>query len=357
MFNSAYDGTPVLVTGHTGFKGSWLSLWLQKLGAEVTGYALPPPTRPNHATLLDQSFTSISGEITDFQQVLDHIARHKPTIVFHLAAQPLVPVSYKDPIGTFTTNVMGTVNLLEACYRTESVRAVVVITTDKVYANEEWVWGYRENDRLGGYDPYSASKACAELVVASYRSSFSELRGAPLVATARAGNVVGGGDWTKDRLIPDVMRAASKAKNIHLRGNPDGVRPWQHVLDPLAGYLTLGEHLLAGDPTAAIAWNFGPDPEVQWTVLEVMAELKKLWPEVEYDVSPKPRIHETERLILDSTQARIRLGWHPVWSIEQTLSKTVDWYRHYYGCGKALSREQIDQYVSDARRAGLTWAI
>jgi len=278
MFNNIYKNKKVLITGHTGFKGSWLALWLKELGAEVIGYALKPPTTPSHYELLTQQPTdnlniiSIEGDIRNYIKLNEIFQSYKPEIVFHLAAQPLVRYSYINPVETFETNVMGTINVFEACRNCESVRAIVNITSDKCYENKEWVWGYRESDPMGGYDPYSASKGCAELVTSAYRNSFFTpsypLTDSPprvLLASARAGNVIGGGDWADDRLIPDIMRATAKNESVIIR-NPKATRPWQHVLEPLSGYLLLGQKLLEGRKEFAGGWNFGPDDESNITV-------------------------------------------------------------------------------------------
>ncbi|MEA1938279.1 MAG: CDP-glucose 4,6-dehydratase, partial [Pseudomonadota bacterium] len=278
-----YDKRRVLVTGHTGFKGSWLALWLARMGANVTGLSLPPETTPNHWDLLKPDIADIRGDIRDSVAVANAVQTAGPEIVFHLAAQPLVRRSYRDPLETWATNVMGTANLLEACRKSDSVRAIVVITTDKCYENMEWIWGYRENDRLGGHDPYSASKAGVELVASSYRKSFFSGKNAPLLATARAGNVVGGGDWSEDRLIPDLVRAIWSKTPLVIR-SPYATRPWQHVLEPLSGYLMLGKKLLEGDRRFADAWNFGPDDTGNQTVETVLTRLRKNWLAVTWEI-------------------------------------------------------------------------
>ena len=279
LFNGIYNNKTVLVTGHTGFKGSWLCFWLIQMGAKVIGYSLEPPTSPNHFELLNLDMVSVIGDIRDSNRLNAVFAQYQPEIVFHLAAQPLVRLSYKEPVETFETNVIGTLKVFEACRNTKSVRAIVNITSDKCYENKEWVWGYRENDPMGGYDPYSASKGCAELVTSSYRNSFFNVNEYGkshnvLLASCRAGNVIGGGDWAKDRLMTDIMVAVSEGKKVVIR-NPRATMPWQHVLEPLSGYLMLGQKLLEGKKEFAQAWNFGPGEQGAITVKEVVENIKK----------------------------------------------------------------------------------
>lgn len=348
----------MLVTGHTGFKGSWLALWLEHLGARVTGYALAPATDPSHIGLLDLGLDSVLGDLRDVERLRRTVERAEPEVVFHLAAQPIVLDSYTDPVGTFETNVLGTAHLLEACRHVQSVRAVVVITTDKCYENREWLWGYRESDPLGGHDPYSASKACAELVTASYRRSFFQaLEGGARVASARAGNVIGGGDWSDHRLVPDVMRAASRGEAVTIR-NPRSSRPWQHVLEPLAGYLVLGGGLLEGCADCEGAWNFGPDLDANLTTGELFEVMQRSWPEIRCEVASVPDApHEAGLLMLDSTKARRALPWRPVWDLETTVAATVEWYREFYQHGHAITERQIAQYVEAAVAGGVPWAV
>jgi CDP-glucose 4,6-dehydratase len=354
LFNDIYRGRRVLVTGHTGFKGSWLALWLKELGAVVTGIALAPSTTPNHWDLLGVDTADNRIDIRDADSVFGPVAACRPEIVFHLAAQPLVRRSYRDPLETWSTNVMGTANVLEACRRTESVRAIVVITTDKVYENREWSWGYREIDRLGGHDPYSASKAAAEIVVASYRKAFFHAPQAPLLASARAGNVIGGGDWSEDRLIADAVRAISSNGALEIR-SPQATRPWQHVLESLSGYLLLGQTLFEGNNSSADAWNFGPDPEDNRTVTDVLTLFKEHWPELTWHTGSVPASHEANLLYLDIAKAKSRLAWRPVWSLSEAIAATAQWYRGYLKQGQVRSRDQIAQYVESARKAGLCW--
>lgn len=356
MKPNSWRDRSVLITGHTGFKGSWLALWLSELGAKVTGFALAPESSSNHWDALHlDAVTDNRGDIRDFNCLLQVFTQAQPEIVFHLAAQPLVRRSYNDPIETWTTNVTGTAHLLECCRQTASVRAIVVITTDKVYANQEWLWGYRENDRLGGHDPYSASKAACELVVDSYRKSFFQSEDAPLLASARAGNVIGGGDWSQDRLIPDLVRATTQSKLLEIR-SPLATRPWQHVLESLNGYLLLGEQLLKGNRHCAEPWNFGPDPKDNLTVAEVLRRMKAYWPDLDWQQTKEPQPHETNLLYLDNSKSKIKLNWHPVWNLEQSLRATAQWYCHFHTTGECISRQQLSEYFDAAGKAGLEWA-
>ena len=304
MFANQYQNRRVLVTGHTGFKGSWLTLWLQSLGAHISGIALPPETDPSHWDLLSLDINSMMMDIRDVDSVQQAVTNAQPEIVFHLAAQPLVRRSYRAPLETWSTNVMGTANILDACRQQPSVKAIVAITTDKCYENQEWVWGYRETDRLGGHDPYSASKAGAELVAASYRSSFFRAPDSPLLATARAGNVIGGGDWTEDRLIPDLARAAYAVKPLEIR-SPKSTRPWQHVLECLSGYLSLGQKLLECDSAFAGGWNFGPDCGGNRQVQQVLEQLQQSWHGLEWFTGQQSQLHEA-RLVPKSWSGRTR---------------------------------------------------
>lgn len=354
-FGAAYSGRRVMVTGHTGFKGSWLCLWLHALGAEVTGLALDPPSTPNHWDLLELPINDQRGDIRDAATVHGAFAAAQPEIVFHLAAQPLVRRSYSDPIATWETNVMGTALVLEAVRHTPEVRAAVVVTTDKCYENREWPWAYRERDRLGGHDPYSASKAGAELVAASYRSAFLQLTTSPLLATARGGNVIGGGDWSEDRLIPDLVRAVAAGEPLTIR-SPQATRPWQHVLDCLSGYLVLGQRLLEGDRSCAEAWNFGPDQGGNRTVEEVLRILAHDWPSLDWKLADGPQPHEAGLLQLDSTKAAMNLRWRPVWTLDEAISRTAQWYRKWMEFGQIVSADDLAAYGSDAAASGLDWA-
>lgn len=355
VFGGAYCGRRVLVTGHTGFKGSWLALWLQELGAEITGIALDPETKPNHWDLLKLPVRDIRLDIRDAAQLADAVSKADPEFVFHLAAQPLVRRSYRAPLDTWSTNVVGTANLLDACRNVTGLQAIVVVTTDKVYRNNEWPWGYRENDVLGGHDPYSASKAAAELVVASYRESFFSAQNAPLIATARAGNVIGGGDWSDDRLIPDIVRATTRGESVEIR-SPKATRPWQHVLECLAGYLLLGQRLQARDATFAEAWNFGPDAADNRSVQEVLHAMRTYWPQFSWHTGNDTHPHEAGLLRLDSAKACSRLNWRPVWTLDEALEKTATWYQKKLSGVKPPSRDQLLDYVAAAQERHVAWA-
>jgi CDP-glucose 4,6-dehydratase len=361
MFNNVYRNKNILVTGHTGFKGSWLALWLSRLGAKVTGYALAPPTDPSHFKLLDMGINSIVGDIRDAEMVKQAFRAQQPEMVFHLAAQAIVRLSYQEPATTVASNVMGTVNVLEASRENGSVRAIVNVTSDKCYENREWPWGYREIDPLGGYDPYSASKGCSELITSSWRNSFfnSQKYGSAhhtLLASGRAGNVIGGGDWAMDRLIPDMMRAVSRNEKVTIR-NPQAVRPWQHVLEPLSGYLLLGQKLLEGRKEFAEAWNFGPGEEGTVTVREICAQIKTVWPKIDCEINALPgQPHEAGLLRLDCSKARTRLSWSPVWDGKTAIEKTALWYRAFYETNALRSLDDLACYIKDARSSHLAWA-
>lgn len=342
-----WQGKRVLVTGHTGFKGGWLSLWLQKLGAQVIGYSLKPDTSNNlfEIACVAEDMISIFGDIKDEASIVEIVKDHKPEIVFHLAAQPLVRASYVDPIDTYAVNVMGTVNILNAVRLSDTVKVVVNITTDKCYENMEWDWSYRETDRLGGHDPYSASKACSELVTDSFRKSFLAEQNIH-IASVRAGNVIGGGDWAADRLIPDVIDSIRTGRLPMIR-NPYAVRPWQHVLEPLHGYLTLGEKLFNNGSSYAAAWNFGPGEESILTVGEVADMMLSHWGSDlpwHYDKSEHP--HEAQILKLDSSKARRELNWKPRLSINETIKWTIDWYKQWeeQKLMKDFTVQQIEAY-------------
>lgn len=347
---SIWRGRNVLVTGHTGFKGSWLGQLLQTLESKVYGYSLAPETKPSHFESVKWgSLKSQIGDIRDADKFASFVRESKPEIVFHMAAQPLVLRSYQDPRFTYETNVMGTLNLFEAVRQTPSVRAVVIVTSDKCYENREMDYAYKEDDAMGGYDPYSSSKGCAEILTASYRRSYflpSDYgkKHNVLVASGRAGNVLGGGDWSDNRLLPDFARAFRDGKKVVLR-SPDAVRPWQHVLEPIMGYMLLAEKLMKGDTSAASGWNFGPHIDGCWTVGQIVKEAKKIWPGFEYELEPAEK-HEAKLLMLDSTKAREQLKWAPVLNVEETLKWTLDWYGEYIRNGKVTTDAQIREYLS-----------
>lgn len=338
-----YKNKKVFITGHTGFKGSWLALWLHELGAEVAGYSLPPDEL-SHFNLLNLKIKNYFSDINDEKILNNAMAEFKPDIVFHLAAQPLVRDSYSDPITTYNTNVTGSLKVYLAALKAH-VPALVSITTDKVYDNKEWDRGYREDDLLGGHDPYSSSKACMELMTDSFKKSFLG-KGEMLMATARAGNVIGGGDWAKDRLIPDLVRNASKNITTPMR-NPHSVRPWQHVLEPLNGYLLLGDKLLRGKKEFATSYNFGPSLTDNITVQDVANFSKKTWNAINFKMESQPdQLHEAGLLKLDISKAEKELNWHPLWNAEEAISFTVDWYKNYYLENKISSKEDLKKFIS-----------
>lgn len=352
MFDGGYRGKRVLITGHTGFKGSWLAMLLARAGARVSGYALAPATTPSLFALADVEAAlaeHIIGDIRDLPHLEEAMARARPELVIHLAAQPLVRASYRQPLDTWATNVQGTANLLDAVRRCASVRAVLVVTSDKCYDNQEWVWGYRETDRLGGHDPYSASKAGAELVAASYRQSFLHQQGV-LLATARAGNVIGGGDWSEDRLLADAARATADGGTLHIR-HPHATRPWQHVLEALNGYLLLSRRLLDGEADMATSFNFGPDPSDNVSVATVLQKLQAHWPELHWSAATPDagNAHEATQLHLDCARARSALGWRPRWALEQALAATAAWYRTVQrdpARARFVTEQQIEQFCA-----------
>lgn len=352
MNRDFWNGKRVFVTGHTGFKGSWLVLWLQRLGAEVTGYALEPPTSPCLFALADteNKINSTLGDIGNLNALNRCFDQSQPEIVIHMAAQSLVKASYSDPVETFRVNVMGAVNVLEAVRQSNTVKAVLIVTSDKCYENKEWMWGYREEDTLGGFDPYANSKACAELVTDSYRNSFftsSDVAGKKVaIASVRAGNVIGGGDWAADRLVPDMIKAFTCKEPVVIR-NPDAIRPWQHVLEPLAGYLTLAEKLYCDGHEFASGWNFGSPPEDAQPVSWVVDKLTTFWGEgASFRLDENTHPHEANYLKLDCTKSRELLHWKPQLTTESALSWTVDWYKAWHQ-GKDMSQmteNQIERY-------------
>ncbi len=350
---SFWRGRRVFLTGHTGFKGSWLSLWLHRMGAHVTGYALPAPTDPSlfETARVADVLDHVEGDVRDLDHLSRQMAMASPEIVLHLAAQPLVRASYADPVGTYASNIMGTVHVCEAVRRTPGVRALLCVTSDKCYANQEWDWAYRENEPMGGHDPYSASKGCSELVAASFRESFfpvdAHAHHGVALATARAGNVIGGGDWAEDRLIPDLLRAHVAGTSVRLR-HPGATRPWQHVLDALTGYLLLAERLVTHGPACAGAWNFGPDASDVRPVADIARHLgDALSLRLELDTPPSA-LHEAHALRLDSAKARHRLGWRPAWPLDAALDRVVAWHRAWHEGRdmRAITLHQIDDHLS-----------
>lgn len=354
MINSEFwKDKKVFLTGHTGFKGSWLSIWLNSMGAVVKGYGLKPETKPNLFTIAGVGglVESEINDIRDYSALCSSILEFSPDIVFHMAAQPLVRASYKKPLETYETNVMGTVNLLEAVRQCSSVKAVINITTDKCYENNEWVWGYKETDPMGGRDPYSSSKGCSELVTASYRESF--LKEANIgVATARAGNVIGGGDWAEDRLIPDILRAFEASSPVIIR-NPNATRPWQHVLEPLSGYLSLAEHLFKSPEEFSEAWNFGPYDRDVRPVDWILDQMTTLWPGASWSLDRNDNPHEARLLKLDISKASAMLGWAPTWDLNVTLGKIVRWQKCWLE-GVDMRHEcinEINEFIKDMKYA------
>ncbi|MCP4216687.1 MAG: CDP-glucose 4,6-dehydratase [bacterium] len=358
MLNNTYRNKRVLVTGHTGFKGSWLSLWLEKLGAEVHGIALEPKTVKDNfeVTGLGKRINHNICNIKDRKKLVKLINEIKPEMMFHLAAQPLVKESFDDPAETYETNLMGTVNILEAIRLTPSVKVAVMITSDKCYRNVEWEWGYRETDTLGGLDPYGASKACAELAIDSYRDSFFKRGSAAIVASVRAGNVIGGGDWSENRIVPDIIRGLIEERPVELR-NPNATRPWQFVLEPLSGYLWLGAQMLEADHGSG--WNFGPELSTIVPVGILTGKMIAAWGSGSIkDISDKKHFHEATLLSLDISKARHRLQWKPTLNLNETIKFTMGWYKQFT-LGADLypyGMEQLDEYTKIARKRGLRWA-
>lgn len=334
MFNNIYKNKKVLVTGHTGFKGTWLCLWLEMLGAKLIGYSIDIPTKPSLFEMVKPKCVDIRADISDFKKLNSVIKKYKPEIIFHLAAQPLVRLSYKKTLETYQTNVIGTANILEVLKLNKFVKAVVAITTDKVYLNNETGQAFKETDALGGYDPYSASKAACEIVISSYRDSFFNIRNYgkkhnTLIASARAGNVIGGGDFANDRLIPDFIRAILANKDLKIR-NPNAIRPWQHVLEPLCGYLMLGAKLLKGKKEFAQAWNFGPEKKDIKSVEEIIKIMNLNFDgKIKYSIDKTKQPHEAHYLKLDITKAKKQLNWKPRWNVQTTLNKICDWVKAY----------------------------
>jgi CDP-glucose 4,6-dehydratase len=358
-----WRGRRVLLTGHTGFKGAWLALWLQMLGARLTGFSLGVPTEPSLYELarVGEGMESIEGDVRDFSALTSALAAARPEVVIHMAAQSLVRRSFAEPRQTYEVNVMGTVNLLDALRGCGGVRAVVNVTSDKCYENREWEWAYREHEPMGGHDPYSSSKGCSELVTDAFRRSFFSGGGGPRLASARAGNVIGGGDWSEDRLIPDLMRAALAGRTVRVR-SPASIRPWQHVLNPLSGYLTLAQALWSSERLAD-GWNFGPAEEDARPVRWIVQRIAALWPEqlqwvedteLEGAEPDQPRLHEARYLKLDSSRARARLGWRPRWGLEEGLDAVLAWYRALRGGEdmRAVTLGQVEAFDLGSKLAG-----
>lgn len=355
MNNSFWQGKRVFLTGHTGFQGGWLSLWLQRVGALVTGFSLPPPTQPSlfEAARIGEQMQSITGDIRDLPALLRAMRDASPEIVIHMAAQSLVRPSYREPIETYSANIMGTAHVLEAVRQTGGVRAVINITSDKCYENREWIWGYRENEAMGGHDPYSSSKGCAELITAAYRNSFFapaeyEKHGVA-VASARTGNVIGGGDWAADRLVPDILRAIEAGKAVNIR-SPHAIRPWQHVLDPISGYMMLAEKLYTEGANWGGGWNFGPNPDDSRPVQWIVEKLTDVWGHgASWTLDKAPQPHEAHVLTLDCSKARSTLGWHACWSLDKTLHAIVEWQQAFLSGSdmKTVSLNQIAKYTED----------
>lgn len=349
---SFWKNKRVFLTGHTGFKGSWLSLWLSKMDAEVKGYALAPESMPSLfiEARIEEKIESDIGDIRDLDTLKTSMREFNPDIVIHMAAQPLVRLSYKQPIETYETNVMGTVKVLEAARNCPNLKSIVSVTTDKCYENKEWIWGYRENEAMGGYDPYSSSKGCAELVTSAYRRSFMQERGIGL-ATARAGNVIGGGDWSEDRLIPDILRAFEHNQSVVVR-NPKSTRPWQHVLEPLSGYLTLAQKLYESPQDYAEGWNFGPKEEDTKPVGWILDTMVKIWQgNASWQLDKKVHPHEAGFLTLDISKAKSRLLWQPTWCLDGTLTKIVQWHQAWMNKKdmQELCLKEINDYIRDMK--------
>jgi len=358
LFKGIYNNKTILLTGNSGFKGSWMAYWLTKMGANVIGFSKNIPSSPSHCELLSLNDFN-RGDIGSIDQI-DKTFSNKIDLVFHLAAQSLVRYSYKNPIETFQTNVMGTANVIELCKKYPSIKGVVVVTSDKCYENFEDDRPYNENDRMGGYDPYSASKGCSELVVNSFRRSYYPVKQfgkthSFILASGRAGNVIGGGDWSEDRLIPDLVKNAAKKQTTEIR-NPLATRPWQHVLEPLSGYLVLGQKILEGEVMASDGWNFGPANNETLSVKEVLRKAMSIWPDIKYETPDQQNaLHEAKLLRLDCTKAKGELNWKPVWKTEVAIEKTINWYKEYYTTGKLNTEHDLMNFVEKAEELNYNW--
>ena len=347
-FFKIYKDKKVLITGHNGFKGSWLSLWLQKIGAKVYGISLKNEAINNHFNLLNLDIEQHLLNICDHEKLYSKVHSIKPDIIFHFAAQALVGKSYISPIETWNTNVMGTANLLEVVKKLDTVKSFLLISSDKCYKNKEWVWGYRENVELGGHDPYSSSKAAMEILISSYRDSFYKDKKETILASCRAGNVIGGGDWSKDRLIPDIFDSIYNNKNLVIR-YPESTRPWQHVLESLSGYMLLGKKLLEGKIEYGKAWNFGPNKESNLTVLDMLKKIQCNFDNLSWEISKDKKKYESKFLFLDNSMAKNELKWKPVMDIETTLKFTIDWYEAFLKEKNIITSKQIDEYIKLAK--------
>jgi len=360
LFGSIYKNKKVLITGNTGFKGSWLALWLLKLGANVKGISLKPNTNPNHHTLLNLPIETDIIDIRHYEELKTSIISYNPDIIFHLAAQPLIRYSYKETLETFNTNIIGSANIFEiAKHLNNSLKAIINVTTDKCYENREQNKGYIETDHLGGYDPYSASKACSEIITSSYRNSFFNTNDynkthSTLIASARAGNVIGGGDWSEDRLIPDLVKAATRGESTIIR-SPEAIRPWQHVLEPLTGYLLLGQKLLQGEKEFADAWNLGPKEDEFSSVIDVVSIAQKNWNDIRIEIENTNHFHEAKLLKLNSQKANSKLEWKSIWTLNESIRNTIYWYQNYYNSKTISSEDQLNEYINTAKTNKTCW--
>jgi CDP-glucose 4,6-dehydratase len=361
LFGGIYFGKKILLTGITGFKGSWMAYWLTKMGATVIGFSKDIPTEPSHFKLLQNSYSHlITGDISNLSHIENAFANTKFDLVFHLAAQSLVRYSYKQPLETFQTNVMGTANVIDLCRHHLTVKGIVVVTSDKCYENFEDDRPYNETDRMGGFDPYSSSKGCAELVANSFRNSFFPISDFGkkhnfILASGRAGNVIGGGDWSEDRLIPDLVKNVARGNSTNIR-NPKATRPWQHVLEPISGYLLLGQKILEGNITVSEAWNFGPDNNETLSVEEVLEKAINIWPAILYDTPNQyNNPHEAKLLRLDCTKSNLKLNWKPVWNTNTAIEKTILWYKNFYENKTINTDTDLINYITKANELKFSW--